>query len=66
MNGIYAGIKYLHFLKLVYNDLNPTNITLDGNDNPIILDFGSCKLFNKELLSGGTYSWVDKDYSISA
>lgn len=66
MNGIRAGVRHLHFLGLAHNDLNPTNIALDGDDNPIILDFGSCKLFGEELLSGGTYGWVDEDYSTSA
>lgn len=66
MNGIRDGVKHLHDLGLAHNDLNPTNIALDSSDNPIILDFGSCKRFGEELLSGGTYGWVDEDYSISA
>ncbi|OCK75919.1 hypothetical protein K432DRAFT_385829, partial [Lepidopterella palustris CBS 459.81] len=56
INGIRAGIRHLYSLRLAHNDLNPTNIALNGNDNPIILDFGSCKKFGKELLLGGTYS----------
>ncbi|KAH8714801.1 kinase-like domain-containing protein [Phaeosphaeriaceae sp. PMI808] len=66
MNGIRAGVRHLHSLGLAHNDLNPTNIALDNNDNPIILDFGSCKKFGEELLSGGTYGWIDEDYSTSA
>ncbi|KAI9836916.1 MAG: hypothetical protein M1837_003233 [Sclerophora amabilis] len=66
INGIRAGVKHLHSLGLAHNDLNPTNIGLDGDDNPIILDFGSCKKFGEEPLSGGTYGWIDEDYSTSA
>ena len=66
MNGIRAGVRYLHSLGLAHNDINPTNVALDDDDNPIILDYGSCKKFGEELISGGTYGWVDEDYSTSA
>jgi len=66
MSGIRAGVKFLHSLGLAHNDLNPTNIALDSNDNPIILDFGSCKKFGEELVSGGTYGWIDEVYTTSA
>jgi serine/threonine protein kinase len=66
MNGICAGVRHLHSLGLAHNDLNPTNIALDDDDNPILLDFGSCKKFGEELLSGGTYGWIDEDYSTSS
>ena len=56
INGIRASVRYLYSLKLVYNNLNPINIALDGDDNLIILDFSSCKKFSEELLLGGTYS----------
>lgn len=65
MDGIRAGVSHLHSHGLAHNDLNPTNIALDDDDNPIILDFGSCKKFGEELLSGGTYGWIDEDYSTS-
>lgn len=66
MRGIRAGIKHLHSLGLAHNDLNPANIAMDGYDNSIILDFGSCKRFGENLLSGGTYGRVDEDYTSSA
>jgi serine/threonine protein kinase len=66
MNGIRAGVRHLHSLGLAHNDLNPTNFALDSDDNPIILDFGSCKKFGEELLSAGTHGWIDEDYFISA
>ncbi|KAF2000222.1 hypothetical protein P154DRAFT_492281 [Amniculicola lignicola CBS 123094] len=66
MEGIRAGVKHLHSHGLAHNDLNPMNIALDSDDNPIIFDLGSCKRFGEELLSGGTPGWVDEDYTISA
>jgi serine/threonine protein kinase len=53
MRDIRAGARHLHSLGLAHNDLNPTNIAVDGDDDPILLDFGSCRRFG-EHLSGGT------------
>ncbi|KAK5149854.1 hypothetical protein LTS14_010569 [Recurvomyces mirabilis] len=66
MSGIRAGIEQLHSLGLAHNDLNPLNIAMDQDDQPIILDFGSCRKFGEALLSGGTPGWIDEDYSTSA
>ena len=66
MHGIRAGVTHLHSLGIGHNDLNPANIALDFNDNPIILDFGSSRRFGERLLSGGTSGWMDEDYSTSA
>lgn len=66
MRSIRSALKHLHSLGLAHKDLNPTNIALDGNDNPILLDFGSCRRFGEVLLSGGTPGWIDEDYFTSA
>ncbi len=66
MDGIRAGVEHLHSLGFAHNDLNPTNIALDAEDNPVILDFGSCKKFGEELVSAGTPGWIDEDYTTSA
>jgi serine/threonine protein kinase len=55
----------MHDLGLVHNDLNPSNIIMDG-DNPVIIDFDSCKREGDKLGSkAGTCGWtVDgEDYS---
>ena len=62
MCGILSALKHLYCLGLAYNDLNPTKIALDGNDNPILLDFGSCRRFGEVLLTGGTPGWTDEGY----
>ncbi|KAK3670792.1 hypothetical protein LTR78_009364 [Recurvomyces mirabilis] len=66
MSGIRAGIEQLHSLGLAHNDLNPLNIAMDQDNQPVILDFESCRMFGEALLSRGTPSWIDEDYSTSA
>lgn len=63
---IRAGVRHIHSLGLAHNDLNPSNIALDKDDHPVILDFGSCKQFGAQLISAGTLGWIDEEYSISA
>ncbi|KAJ2975810.1 hypothetical protein NUW58_g8254 [Xylaria curta] len=65
LHGIEAGVQHMHDLGLVHNDLNPSNIMMDGN-HPIIIDFDSCKSDGKKLgKKGGTYmySLEDEEYS---
>lgn len=46
--GIEDGIKHLYSLGLVHNDINPSNIMLDG-DRAVIIDFGSCRKVGQSL-----------------
>ncbi|KAI1158894.1 kinase-like domain-containing protein [Nemania serpens] len=64
MNGIEAGVRHMHGLGLVHNDLNPDNIMMDG-DSPVIIDFDSCKPEGQKLgIKGGTYGYsLDEEYS---
>ncbi|PKK45265.1 hypothetical protein CI102_9923 [Trichoderma harzianum] len=58
LSGIKAGVRHLHELGLVHNDLNPSNIMMDGDD-AVIIDFDSCKREGEELgLKGGTLEWA--------
>lgn len=66
MNRIREGVEHLHALGYAHNDLNPTNIALDRFDQPVILDFGSCRRFGEALLSGGTPGWVNENYDTSS
>lgn len=43
LRGIKRGLDHLHSLGLVHNDLNPNNIMIDDDSNPVIVDFGSCR-----------------------
>ncbi|KAM7214747.1 hypothetical protein V8F06_009912 [Rhypophila decipiens] len=59
LERIKDGVRHLHELGLVHNDLNPRNIMMDGGGNPVIIDFDSCKREGHELgLKGGTDGWA--------
>ncbi|KAI2714272.1 hypothetical protein CBS147354_7441 [Penicillium roqueforti] len=61
-HGILEGIKHLHSLGLVHNDINPFNIMLDEHGVPVIIDFGSCRKTGESLNNsrvGQTDGWHD-------
>ncbi|KAF5021201.1 hypothetical protein F66182_6761 [Fusarium sp. NRRL 66182] len=56
--GIENGIQHLHGLGYVHNDLNPSNIMMEG-DVPIIIDMDSCQLEGAKIgVKGGTVGWA--------
>lgn len=52
LDGIESGIHHLHSLGLIHNDINPSNIMLNGN-TPVIIDFNSCRP------TGESLDWTD-------
>ncbi|KAK4551655.1 hypothetical protein LTR86_011029 [Recurvomyces mirabilis] len=59
------AINHIHSLGLAHNDLNPSNIALDSDNNPVIIDWGSCKDFGELLLSAGTPGWIEDEFDVS-
>ena len=48
----------MHALGLIHNDLNPSNIMING-DSPVTIDFDSCKREGEKLgLKLGTFGWA--------
>lgn len=43
LRDIKSGIRHLHSLGLVHNDINPNNIMFQGSNVPVIIDFDSCR-----------------------
>ncbi|KAI1119886.1 kinase-like domain-containing protein [Nemania abortiva] len=63
LEGIEAGIRHMHHLGLVHNDINPANIMMDGN-KPVIIDFDSCMPEGRRLNKGGTEGYsLEAEYS---
>lgn len=61
MKGIEAGIQHLHKLVLVHNDLNPSNIMIDAENGPRIIDFVLSKTGQPLGYKAGTPGWFDDD-----
>lgn len=58
LQGIKRGIAHLHKLGLIHNDINPRNIMMTSDDNPVIIDFDSCRETGSILgIKGGTEGW---------
>ncbi|EAS37183.3 uncharacterized protein CIMG_02537 [Coccidioides immitis RS] len=59
LQGIESGIKHMHTLGLIHNDLNPSNVMMDKRDIPVIIDFDSCQREGAQLgLKAGTVGWA--------
>ena len=67
MAGIESGIRHLHQLGLVHNDIKPSNIMLATDDTPVIIDFDSCQPEGTKLgVKAGTIEWADTSAEISS
>ncbi|KAI1324990.1 kinase-like domain-containing protein [Xylariaceae sp. FL0255] len=57
--GIKSAIDHVHSLGLAHNDINPGNIMVK-NGMPVLIDFGSCAPFGKNMQSLGTDGWYEE------
>lgn len=46
---IVVALEYLRQMQIVHRDLKPGNIVLDQNYHVKLIDFATCKVFNKEI-----------------
>lgn len=65
MRGIECGILHLHSLGINHNDINPDNIMMNANDNPILIDFDSSCPSGGVLVKGGQPDWSPEDLKYS-
>lgn len=64
--GVERGVRHLHRIGLIHNDLNPANIMLDGNI-PVIIDFDSCRLQGEKMGDKrGTFGWELEEAELAA
>jgi serine/threonine protein kinase len=68
IRGVRNGLSHLHALGLVHNDVNPSNVMIDGAE-AILVDFDSCCEEGQELRQGGkkggTPGWCDLDVQVA-
>ncbi|CCE30696.1 uncharacterized protein CPUR_04545 [Claviceps purpurea 20.1] len=59
LDGIERGVRHLHSLGIVHNDISPNNIMLDELDRPVIIDFDAWQNNGEELgITKGTSGWM--------
>lgn len=60
LDGILAGIRHLHSLSIIHNDITPSNIMFKEDGTPVINDFGSCRKVGQPLEgTQKTHGWHD-------
>lgn len=60
------GIRHLHSLKRIHNDINPANIMITADGIPVIIDFGSSRDPGTDLADvGRTHGWFNAGVSKS-
>lgn len=58
LREIELGIRHLHSLGLIHNDINPANIMVDDCDRSVIIDFDASYHHGEKLgLKAGTWGW---------
>jgi len=66
MSSITSAVTHLHSVGLAHNDLNPSNVMVDGDYRAVVIDFGSCQPFGEDLITAGTHGWIDEEFVTSA
>lgn len=46
---IVLALEYLRKMQIIHRDLKPGNIVLDQNYHVKLIDFATCKVYNKEI-----------------
>jgi len=64
LKGIENGLKHLHDLGFVHNDINPHNIMLTEDDTPVIIDFNTVQREGEECTSCGTDGWSPEEMKL--
>jgi serine/threonine protein kinase len=66
LRGIEQGIKHLHGLRLVHNDINLYNIMITSDNQPVIINFDSCRFVGDPLgVKVGTQEWARPSATIA-
>ena len=60
MKGLESAVACIHALELGQNDINPSNIMVNAEGMPMLIDFGSCQPFGGSLGSLGSPGWYEE------
>lgn len=62
LQHLKSALEHLHSLGYVHNDLTPSNIMFDWDDNPVIIDFDSAGHIGDSLTNTKrTHGWADRN-----
>jgi serine/threonine protein kinase len=62
MIQILDGIAYAHQMGIIHRDLNPSNIMIDRNNIPRIMDFGLSIIIGASWMSGGVPHYMAPEH----
>ncbi|KAK2762585.1 hypothetical protein FQN54_000758 [Arachnomyces sp. PD_36] len=69
VDEVQSAVDSLHAIGPAHNDINPGNIMIKDGDGgakmPVLIDFGSCGPFGKNLQSCGSPGWFEEDFNTS-
>ncbi|CRK44230.1 hypothetical protein BN1723_000916 [Verticillium longisporum] len=66
LDSIEQGLRHLHSLGFIHNDLNPANIMITEEDIPVIIDFDSATAPGASLQNvKRTHGWFDHRIVVS-
>ena len=66
LDGIEQGLRHLHALGFIHNDLNPSNIMITEEDTPVIIDFDSATIPGASVKGAKrTHGWFDRQVIVS-
>lgn len=56
-----SAVSHFHQPGLAHNDLKPSNILLDKEKMPVLVDYIYCRPFGARLMEGGTPGWSNSE-----
>lgn len=60
LSGIEEGIRHLHKLGIIHNDINPANVLITEDNTPVVSDFDSSSCPGADIsYTKRTYGWYD-------
>lgn len=66
LDSIEQGLRHLHALSFIHNDLNPSNIMITEEDTPIIIDFDSATIPGVSIKDAKrTHGWFNRQVIVS-